>query len=320
MTEHSSDSWRSRIRGCLLGGALGDAIGRPFEGRDSVTPAQVDGVLQAAPLSWTDDTSLMLALAEHLAASDDPAAVDDDGIARALAVAWRSDPGRGYGANPPRVFRAVLAGEDWRAVVREAFGGKGSLGNGGAMRAAPTAAVTGDLHVLADIARRSAAVTHTHPEGQDGAAAIAVAARVCLEASSRQVDPALLLRTVGAVLRAPALVSAVAAVAETLDTDDPHAVAERTGSGVAAAEAVPAAVSAFLHHPGNPLAAIRFAVLMGGDTDTVATMAGCLAGALAGEEALPRPLVSRLEGAARIRRVADALAARTGTGAAGAHG
>ncbi|HEX6233046.1 MAG TPA: ADP-ribosylglycohydrolase family protein [Jiangellaceae bacterium] len=83
------------------------------------------------------------------------------------------------------------------------------------------------------------------------------------------------------------------------------------GSGIAAHEAAPAAVAAYLHCPSDPVAAISFAVAMGGDTDTVAAMAGSLAGAASGEGSLPERLLRRLEQRERLTHVADALADRT---------
>lgn len=309
---HSPDSWRARVRGCLLAGALGDAVGRPFEGRWAVSERAVGDVVSgAAPLTWTDDTSLMLALAEYLAGLQGPGDLDEHALARSFARAWRAEPQRGYGANPPRIFAAVLSGGDWRALAQESFGGAGSLGNGGAMRAAPVGALPVSAQDAGDVARRTAAITHAHPDGQDGAALIAVAAWVCLRTRPDQLDVAALLSTVAGNLRSPRLVTAVDAVAASLGEDEPADVARRTGTGIAAAEAAPAALSAFLHHPDDPVAAISFAVAMGGDTDTVATMAGCLAGALVGERGLPRGLVARLEAATRIGGVADALAGRT---------
>lgn len=57
------------------------------------------------------------------------------------------------------------------------FGGGGSMGNGGAMRFAPIGAYfADDFAAVVENARRSAEVTHAHPEGQAGAIAVAVAA------------------------------------------------------------------------------------------------------------------------------------------------
>ncbi|GAA4289053.1 ADP-ribosylglycohydrolase family protein [Georgenia daeguensis] len=309
---HDPDSWRARVRGCLLAGALGDSLGRPFEGEWAVTEHAVAEVLSGAgALTWTDDTSLMVALAEHLAGLPETTDLDDEALARSFARAWHAEPHRGYGANPPRIFAAVLTGGDWRDLARDSFGGAGSLGNGGAMRAAPVGALPGGPEHAADVARQTAAITHAHPDGQDGAALIAVATWFCLRTRPDDLDPAELLSTVAGHLRSPSLITALDAVVAGLAEDEPADVARRTGTGIAAAEAAPAALSAFLHHPADPVAAITFAVAMGGDTDTVATMSGCLSGALVGEQRLPDGLVARLEAASRIRAVADALAERT---------
>ena len=311
-TRHTPHSWRSRIRGCLLAGALGDAVGRPFEGHTHVSLVDVEDVLQGGgPLRWTDDTALLLALAEYLGELDDVTAINDDDLARRFALAWQADPHRGYGSNPPQIFATVLSGGDWRSAATRSFGGAGSLGNGGAMRAAPVGALPATAALVAHLARRTAAVTHAHRDAQDAAAAVALATWVCLRTEPDDLDPAALLSTITAELSSSTLIAATQAVVDTIDLDDPAAVAEVTGTGIAAVEAAPAALAAFLHHPQDPVAVITFAVAMGGDTDTVATMAGCLSGALTGQAALPESLLTRLEQARRIGRIADALAART---------
>ncbi|HEX6233047.1 MAG TPA: ADP-ribosylglycohydrolase family protein [Jiangellaceae bacterium] len=61
-------AWRRRVRGCLLGGALGDALGAPFEGRPVVAPDELRAWVDSdRPLRWTDDTALQVALADYLA-------------------------------------------------------------------------------------------------------------------------------------------------------------------------------------------------------------------------------------------------------------
>ncbi|WP_194288500.1 ADP-ribosylglycohydrolase family protein, partial [Ornithinicoccus halotolerans] len=130
-------AWTDRVTGCLLGGALGDAVGRPFEGSAPVPAPAVKEVLAGGELTWTDDTVMMLTLAEHLAGLPSWQAFDEGALARAHARAWQAEPWRGYGASPPAIFRTVLAGADWEAAAAGLFGGDGSLGNGAAMRAAP---------------------------------------------------------------------------------------------------------------------------------------------------------------------------------------
>lgn len=306
-------AWADRVCGCLLGGALGDALGAPFEGWPEVTAEQIERQVTAArSLTWTDDTALQLATAGYLATLEDWRAFDDDEHARALADAWAEAPDRGYGSNPPYVFRTVLAGGDWRAAACEAFGGAGSLGNGGAMRAAPLGTVPADTAVVAQLARRTAAVTHAHAVGKDGSVVIALVARTVLASPPGSLPPAgELVDGCLPHLETPEVRRAVGAVPDTLALEDPVAVGTVTGTGVAAHEAVAAALSAFLHHPREPLAAVRFAVRMGGDTDTIAAMAGSLGGAACGAEALPGDLLDRLESRAQIERVAADLATRS---------
>jgi poly(ADP-ribose) glycohydrolase ARH3 len=308
-----ASTWQDRVRGCLLGGALGDAVGAPFEGMAQVSAEQVDARLAASSvLTWTDDTVLQVATAGYLAGLDDDAAFDDDAYALALARAWQREPDRGYGRNPPDVFRTVLDGGDWRAAAAGSFGGTGSLGNGGAMRAAPVGALPADLDAVAVLARRTAAVTHAHDVGQDGAVLVAVAARLVMAAPADEpLHPAAVVAACSRRLQTPELREAVGRVPATMGLDDPVAVAAVTGNGIAAHEAAPAALSAFLHHPREPVQAIRFAVRMAGDADTVAAMAGSLGGAAAGARALPAALLDRLEGRAPIERVAADLAARS---------
>ena len=87
----------------------------------------------------------------------------------------------------------------------------------------------------------------------------------------------------------------------------PNEVVAQLGHSVAAYEAVPAAVYAFLRHPASFSDALRLAIGLGGDTDTIASMVGALSGAYLGEEAIPKGWRAKIEEAQRLRNVADAL-------------
>lgn len=76
------------------------------------------------------------------------------------------------------------------------------------------------------------------------------------------------------------------------------------GNDVTALGSVPTALLAFLVNRDDPAATIRYAIRAGGDTDTIAAMAGALAGARHGASALPHAWIQRLEIAERIRAVA----------------
>ncbi|HEY0697294.1 MAG TPA: ADP-ribosylglycohydrolase family protein [Micromonospora sp.] len=301
-----------RVRGCLLWAACADALGAPFESRLVVDPAAVDDLLANPPrhLRWTDDTALTLVLAEHLTGRG--GAVDADELAPAFAAEWARDPGLGYGGGVSRQFERILAGESWRDTSVDMFGGQGSYGNGAAMRVAPVGLLPGvPLPEVAELARRSAVVTHAHPEATDGAAVQAVA--VALAAGTDPADRIDPDRFVAALLPVAQSAQFRAALAELPDLvrhrAAPERVAGHLGSGVRAVESVPAALAAFLHAPGDPAAVLRFAVRMGGDTDTVAAMATAVAGAYCGDQALPERWWSRLAELPRLARAAEALSA-----------
>jgi poly(ADP-ribose) glycohydrolase ARH3 len=291
-----------RWRGALLGTGLGDAVGRPFEGDAHVEPARVDAWLDSSEqLTWTDDTAMTIALSRSLIAQQ--GGVDPEHLGDAFAVAYRREPWRGYGAGPPQVFAAAAEGTPYVEAARELFDGAGSFGNGAAMRAAPVA-VAGhdDPQRVAWLARAQAAVTHAHPLAQDGAALLAlsvwaVAAEPQQSARDAVADQLGLLDT--DEMRQ--------AATDALDLDA-DTIATRFGNGIAALEAVPAALAAFLHAPEEPLVVLATAVGLGGDTDTIAAMAGALVGARVGARALPRPLLDRLEGREELIDLADTLA------------
>lgn len=89
---------------------------------------------------------------------------------------YQADPVRGYGPGMHRLLGDVLQGAPWQHAVRELFAGQGSFGNGAAMRAPVIGAWFADnIDQVVEQARRSAEVTHRHPEGVGGAVAVAAA-------------------------------------------------------------------------------------------------------------------------------------------------
>ncbi len=169
--DHDARMARARLSldGLSVGDGFGQCFFRPFVGKLLIRrrPPQT-------PWLWTDDTAMALSVVEVL---DEHAAVDQDALAAAFARRYADDPKRGYGPGAHGYLAAFARGEPWRVVSRAAFGGQGSLGNGGAMRAPPVGAYfADDLERVVDEARRSAEVTHAHPDGIAGAIAIAVAA------------------------------------------------------------------------------------------------------------------------------------------------
>ena len=95
------------------------------------------------------------------------------------------------------------------------------------------------------------------------------------------------------------------------DLDFMQHIEWRVGNSVLAAESVPAAIGLFAYAQGDPLRTISLGASMGNDTDTIATMAGALCGALVGARALPAALRDEFlavnEPVYGLRALADAL-------------
>lgn len=302
-TWDTSDPTADKARGLLFGVAVGDALGADFEGTRNVHDDRLtERERSSAPLEYTDDTALTLVLARHLAERDRSAPLDEDALAAEMAQEWQREPWRGYGMGSHEIFQRILTGTPWLEAATGGFGGRGSFGNGGAMRVAPVALVAASAGEAADLARRSALVTHAHPDGQYGTVVQACAVFLALHS-----DPRTPLDRTG-FLDELARNAHVAGAADAewrerldqvrglLDDASPTLAADRLGSDAAAPTSVPLAVLAFLKHPDEPVEAIRYAIRAGG--------------ARTGVRALPQAWLHRLERAELVGELADALAHR----------
>jgi len=154
-----------RFKGALLGLALGDAFGAPYEG----------GILERACWAligksrgkrrFTDDTQMTIDLAESLIANG---RVDQDDLAQRFARSYRWS--RGYGPGTARVLKLIRRGRSWQAAGR-AVHRDGSFGNGGAMRAPALGLFYAkcDEQQLTVAVQAATEITHSHPLAVDGA-------------------------------------------------------------------------------------------------------------------------------------------------------
>ena len=289
-----------RAGGALLGTFVGDALGMPFEGRAHASiPERVEMVeARRGRGTYTDDTQMMIALAESLIAQG---RVDADHLARAFLGAY--DAGRGYGSGTRRVFELWRSGVSVADAAARVFNGQGSRGNGAAMRIAPIAVrFRDDPDRLCDEAAASARVTHTHTVGVDGA----VVQAATIGAALRGED---ILRTGRSVARTVELRCALDEVEGLLDRErTPAEVSAHLGSSADACQSVAAALYCTMANDRFE-AAVPFAVRLGGDTDTVAAMAGAVTGARDGLGAIPTRWLEALEDSHRGRSHVHSLAA-----------
>lgn len=172
----SRDNRLKRALQSLDGLSVGDAFGQSFF---FVTPVIADNRLEGRfipppPWFYTDDTVMAKAIVRSLALHE---SIHTDWLAQAFAEDYRREPDRGYGGTARGILQAIGEGLPWQEAAGRVFDGDGSCGNGGAMRAAPIGAYfADDLAKVISEARKSAAVTHAHEDGQTGAIAVALAA------------------------------------------------------------------------------------------------------------------------------------------------
>jgi ADP-ribosylglycohydrolase len=292
-----------RFEGCLLGLALGDALGAPLEGGPIERLVwRVLGLGRGNLLRWSDDTQMSLDLAEGLIAEG---TADPDDLARRFAASYRWS--RGYGPGAARILKRIRRGADWRLANRSVFP-DGSFGNGAGMRAP----MVGLFHasrpeLLPAAARSSAEITHAHPLGMEGALHIATATAQALT----QREGIQVMEAASRVCALAPFVERCALAHDWLEagaSPSPSEVAEVLGNGIAAAESCVTAVylaARFMDQDFGPLMA--FVVDLGGDVDTLGAMSGAIWGAANGATALPPQDLARLEQRERLSSVAAAL-------------
>lgn len=303
---------RDQLRGVIIGTAVGDALGLPWEGMsaDAIRARagdRLDYVLLGGRGLVSDDTEqTWLIAAAVLAARGDVDAFQST-LARYLRWWFLALP-PGIGLGTARSLIRSLAG------VPAGRSGVMSAGNGAAMRAAVLGVALAREQVSSWV-RASTVITHGDPRADAGARVVAIAAhlgaRHGLDRREWQAEEVLRaaegeelvrgLRTVIACLRggeSPDRLTSALGVPGFVTGYVNHTV--------------PAAVYCWLRNSTFE-GAVSDAVRMGGDTDTVAAIAGALMGATLGFSQIPSDrvdgLADRPMSRARLLEAADALAA-----------
>jgi ADP-ribosylglycohydrolase len=280
----------SRTLCSLEGLAIGDALGELFFYRYHEAASLIQhGYLPPAPWLHTDDTEMAIAIVEVLKVFG---AINQEALARRFAWHFEQDPDRGYGSMTRDQMLQIREGKNWRTVATAAFGGQGSMGNGGAMRAAPLGAYFAeDLPRLVTEAEASATVTHTHAEGIAGTIAVAVAAAAAwtLKDAPPKERPAKFFETVLAHTPHSRVRSGLEQAAQTPWNKDVRPVVHALGNGslVTAPDTVPFAVWCAAHNLGKFSRALMTAISGGGDCDTNAAIAGGIVAVTTGRDAIP---------------------------------
>ena len=236
----------------MYGAILGDIIGSPFEFDRGDKTKEFD--LFTKGCDFTDDSVMTIAVGEALLAVGKEATVKEieEAVVTNMQDRGKRYPYAGYGGR----FRYWLRERNPKPY--------GSYGNGSAMRVSAAGWLYDSLERTREVARATANVTHNHPEGIKGAEATASAIYMARNESSKEEIKEYIEREFHYNLD------------RTLDEIRPGYHMDETCQ-----RTVPEAIIAFLESKDFE-DAIRNAVSLGGDTDTLGAITGSIAEAFYG--------------------------------------
>ena len=286
------------VVGCILGTAVGDALGLACEGLSRARQSRMFPDLAGYKLLpfgkglCSDDTEHTCMLAQSLIETARYQDIDEQAKKFASNFGWRL---RFWLLGMPAgiglaTLRAIL--KLWIGFPAR-YSGVFSAGNGPAMRVALIGACYGsDIPRMRSLVRAATRITHTDPKAEHGSLAVALAAHFA--ADGRDVTADDYARRLRDLLGEDGreLLALVDDVAQSVNRKESAAgYVERIGcaNGVTGYmfHSVPAALHVWLTHQGDYRGGVTAAVRLGGDTDTVAAIVGAVIGARVGKEGIP---------------------------------
>lgn len=323
----TSPDLTDRVLGCVLGGAVGDALGAPFEGlwSRSIPPAaelladyaEFEGFPRG---QYTDDTQLTVATLQSIVRTG---GVNPADIARSIARLWRSQVVVGPGGACTAAADRLLAGGHWSECGEQV----GQAGNGTAMRTAALGLFflprSGELaEAVADVS------LITHRDGRSVAGGVAVAAAARLLAAQPDVTADALCGTVAGAMEPfhPQFAGLVAGLPAQLAGNPADVLDYVAWSGGPEREfdeviitpyvvpTVLASLWAITRFPGSWCDAVAAVIGLGGDVDTLGAIVGGLMGARLGLGAIPDHLTRGVLHTNRLRVLAIRYAQVIGGG------
>jgi len=319
---HGDDSFPARVRGAVLGAAVGDALGVPVEFRsraerrsDPVEVMRAHGTHGQPAGTWSDDTSMILATLDAVAETG--GSIDAGAIMHAFARWMRRGEYTPHGevfdiGNATRsAIQAFLAG----TPAAECGGGsEWSNGNGSLMRILPVALARADDPELVEVASSVSALTHAHERSRFCCAFYCVVANELLHGSSVAEATAFAWEVMDArwTFSAPER--------ERFERLHPDELLGRDEDDIGSSGHVIDTLEAALwvnHRHDDYAGAVLHAVNLGDDTDTTGCVAGGLAGLIHGVDGIPGEWRDALVGHDAILDPCDRFAATCPTGFAG---
>jgi ADP-ribosyl-[dinitrogen reductase] hydrolase len=277
----------------LLGGAIGDALGMPFERKLINDPLLMEWSgenflasesHQLKPGQWTDDSAMQQIVAESLIQQS---TFNPQDLASRYMNWFFSPQSKGAGRTTRLAMENLKAGKSW-----EHSGIVGSIGNGTAMRAAPFGVFyRHDIPMLIQSVKIDNSITHASEEAEAGALAIALTAAY---AANNDIED--LLKKIIRFLPDTQVKKSIFSLDAMVHSE--HITAEQAlrliGTKFDVRETVPAALYCFMKFKDYHSAVVA-AIKAGGDTDTTAAIVGALFGAKDGLQGIKAHLISQVE-------------------------
>ncbi|MGB4738384.1 MAG: ADP-ribosylglycohydrolase family protein [Fuerstiella sp.] len=287
----------SHIIGCVLGTAVGDALGLPYEGVSRRRQQRLLGPPDRHRFLFgkgmvSDDTEHTCMVMQAL--------ITSGSSPEEFAIEFSRRLKRWFVLLPAGVGKATMRSclKLWCGIPPERSG-VFSAGNGPAMRSAIFGAVFDDIDQLLRFVRISTRITHTDPKAEYGAAAVAIASS--WQRRHGKVVPETFAKTVTEHLGPEAgefidLLQKVVASVTRGETTSEFATGMGLARGVSGYtyHTVPVALHAWMSHPLDYQAAVTSVICCGGDADTPAAIVGGIVGASVGDQGIPPDLLAGL--------------------------
>lgn len=284
------------ILGCMLGTLAGDAVGLNREGLSRRRGIRLYGEGPLMPNLamgcgfYSDDTEHAQMTARALAISDGNPKLFSEELSWQLRN-WLLTLPAGIGLATLRSCLKLLVG------FQPSHSGVFSAGNGPAMRSAIIGVVVKSDQQIAEFIEQCTRITHVDPKAVEGALLVAQAAR--LKVSGQTISPIEFLKVSASRITGRELQDYIhQAVVCLKENRSPKEFADAQGwkHGVSGYinHTVPAALYCWACFPDDFRKCVEQAVLLGGDTDTVAAIAGATCGANLGYEKIPEDWLSRV--------------------------
>lgn len=280
----------------LVGCAIGDSLGNPFEMKPAASPLlqEWDGQFKDGGTFWkgragqyTDDTLMSIALSKSLIQCNGYNPTD----AAAEYLAWYNTGNtRGIGTTTAGAMVNLKLGATFEeSGLINGYDGLPAAGNGTAMRVAPLAIVyRKNLAKLMEVAMWDAAITHNSLEPKMGSIAVALAVAMLINGSA---NPQSVCYDVSEILSESMVKSKMEQAQKWLEQGtDLSTISTEALSEIGTSGYVPETVGAAFFCLGATQSfqeAVTMAVRGGGDTDTTAAIVGAMAGSYYGLEGIP---------------------------------